>query len=240
MDVYSLRNRTVLVGVWVRYSSTDDLIPNVDSTSQYQDRDGYIETEDRVTPSSNSAFFTGDFLLPVDIFPSGNYHFYPEVEVQVNGNVIGEVFGTDCTISHTTNTPTDLNPLLDPTFGSVSLRASFTPDPYRAAIITGGSVNVDDFLTGDCVGYAAEAPDFNIRLTSSLRYIRFYFDSSEDTTMVINDPNGDWYCDDNSGPGSDPQIAFSRPVAGTYNVWIGDYEQGNATTGYLYLSEYSS
>lgn len=41
-----------------------------------------------------------------------------------------------------------------------------------------------------------------------------------DTTLVINDPQGNWYCKDNTN-GLHPEIAFSSSQAGQYDVWVG-------------------
>ena len=42
-----------------------------------------------------------------------------------------------------------------------------------------------------------------------------------DTTLIVNDPAGDWHCDDDSGPGVNPAIEFPSAEAGEYHVWVG-------------------
>src|SRR5690606_41682480 len=42
----------------------------------------------------------------------------------------------------------------------------------------------------------------------------FSVSSSRDTTLVVNGPNGRWYCDDDSGEGTNPSLRFGSPMAG--------------------------
>jgi hypothetical protein len=46
-----------------------------------------------------------------------------------------------------------------------------------------------------------------------------------DTTLVINDPNGRWICNDDFGEstGTNPGISFSTPDDGKYDIWVGVY-----------------
>ncbi|MBN1967546.1 MAG: hypothetical protein JW910_23020 [Anaerolineae bacterium] len=131
-----------------------------------------------------------------------------------------------------------------PTYGSASLQSGFTPDPYTVNMVSGGSVNVNadigSVCNGTARGYAASAPDFRIQYTAgAFNTLRFYFESSDngDTTMVVNYPNGDWYCDDDSHGGLQPEIAFSNPSSGQYDIWVGSYGQGDFHPGTLFISE---
>jgi hypothetical protein len=134
-----------------------------------------------------------------------------------------------------------LNPRRSANFGSVSLRAGFIPDPYRVEMISGGSVDVDDFFTADsssdCRGYASSAPDFELRWSGNSHRLEFDFDGRGDTVMIINDPLGNWYCDDDDGPGLDPELSFSYPRVGTYDIWIASYSPDDFIVGTLEISE---
>ncbi|MBL4572245.1 MAG: hypothetical protein JKY86_04130 [Gammaproteobacteria bacterium] len=43
--------------------------------------------------------------------------------------------------------------------------------------------------------------------------------------MVINDPSGNWFCNDDSDflNNSSAAILFDNPTSGIYNIWIGTY-----------------
>ena len=47
--------------------------------------------------------------------------------------------------------------------------------------------------------------------------------AGEDTTLVVNDPNGMWECNDDSD-GFNPQISFTDPQEGVYEIWVGTYD----------------
>ena len=60
--------------------------------------------------------------------------------------------------------------------------------------------------------------------------------SNRDTTLVVNGPNGRWYCDDDSGEGLNPSLRFGSPMSGQYDIWIGSYS-GDYVSGTLSISE---
>jgi len=130
-------------------------------------------------------------------------------------------------------TPTPAGGTLDYTlpanYGGVDLVTGFTPDPHTVDIRSGGSINAQTAVTtADCRGYVTSAPDYEVRYTAGTTYpLIFSVLSQSDTTLVINDPSGTWYCNDDSD-GLNPKIRFDSPLSGTYDVWVGTY--GSATT----------
>ena len=112
---------------------------------------------------------------------------------------------------------------LRPNFGSVRLGAGFTPDPYTVSIYGGGSIDAydDTDLPGACVGNISDAPDFSVTYTAGRLPLAFRTVSNADTTLIINGPDGRWYCDDDSFGDGDAQVVFRRPQSGKYDVWVG-------------------
>ena len=130
-----------------------------------------------------------------------------------------------------------LNYSLPPNYGSTSLTSGFVPDPHTVGITSGGSVDVS-YLGGGCSGFATSAPDYSVNYTSgAFPTLRFYFIGSGDTTMVINAPNGNFYCIDDSFGTLNPTIDFNSPSGGRYDVWIGSYASGAFVSGSLYVTE---
>jgi S1-C subfamily serine protease len=128
-----------------------------------------------------------------------------------------------------------------PTFGSVSLQSGFLPDPHDVEMISGGEVRVD-YLGGECMGYAAEAPDFRLHWSgrSSQLSVLFVADDGQDTTLLVNQPDASWQCNDDAGPGTlDPMVTVSDPAQGQYDIWVGSYSAGHFISGTLYVSELS-
>lgn len=130
------------------------------------------------------------------------------------------------------------NIALPATYGEITLNASFTPDPYTVNVMAGGSINASSLGNG-CRGFIADAPTFQLSYTAGTWPLHFSVLSSADTTLVINGPNGQWYCDDDTN-GLNPVVTFPAPApGGTYDVWVGTYGQGTASA-VLYLSELSA
>lgn len=124
-----------------------------------------------------------------------------------------------------------------PTYGSTNLNAGFTPDPYTVNITSGGVRRASN-VSGSCRGWIANAPDYSVYYTAgSVFDLTISATSSSDTTLVINGPNGNWYCDDDSGDGLNPLMTFSNPRSGRYDIWVGSYREGDYANATLAISE---
>ncbi len=120
------------------------------------------------------------------------------------------------------------SPSLQPTFGSVALITDFRPDPHQIILQAGGNLRGEytDATTGNrCAGYFADAPDFRLNFTAgTLGYpLSFYVEAREDTVLLLNTPDGQWHCNDDT-VGLNPGLSFATPQAGTYNIWVGTYQ----------------
>ena len=121
------------------------------------------------------------------------------------------------------------DPSASPTFGQVRLAAGFTNDPYTVELFAGGPVD-GGALPGACVGMIGEAPDFRLTFNGNGAMPLFIRTVSEsDTTLIINGPDGQWYCDDDSFGDGDAQVRFGRPQSGVYDIWVGSFD-GNPET----------
>ncbi|MGQ9910530.1 MAG: SH3 domain-containing protein [Candidatus Flexifilum sp.] len=130
-----------------------------------------------------------------------------------------------------------LNFSLPPNYGSTALTAGFLPDPFAVGITSGGPVNVS-YLGGICRGFATSAPDFSVNYTAGASsLLRFYFIGNGDSTLIINGPNGTYFCNDDSFGTLNPTIDFNNPTSGRYDIWIGSYSSGTFIPGTLYVTE---
>jgi hypothetical protein len=135
-----------------------------------------------------------------------------------------------------------LAPRLDytanPTYGSTNLSAGFSPDPFTVGMTSGGDVDVS-YLGGGCSGFATTSPAFRITFGGAgSTLLRIYFvGSNGDSTMIVNDPYGNFYCVDNSFGTVNPTIDFNNPAGGSYDVWIGSYASRTFVSGTLYITE---
>lgn len=122
-------------------------------------------------------------------------------------------------------------------YGTAALRSGFQPDPYRVNITSGGGYRANSVESG-CAGWVASAPDFELTFTAGSLPLIISAASNSDTTLLINGPNGQWFCDDDGGnAGLNPAVRFDRPMSGVYDIWIGSYSQGNNATASLSISE---
>lgn len=126
---------------------------------------------------------------------------------------------------------------LNPTYGSVSLRAGFTPDPYVINLHSGGSINASQTIGGSCRGYIANAPDYRVTYQAGSWPLVFTVNASADTTLVVNGPDGLWYCDDDSGEGLNPRLQWGSPPSGQYDVYVGTYGSASVQPAQLIISE---
>lgn len=127
-----------------------------------------------------------------------------------------------------------------PLYGTVNLSAGFTPDPYTVNLHAGGGTNVNDLNLGwDCRGYiAASQPDFRVHYTTHSSYpLSFMVDSAADTTLVINGPDGLWYCNDDFD-GHNPMVMFDPPSSGQYDIWVGRYGSSSTHSAQLHVTEF--
>jgi hypothetical protein len=129
---------------------------------------------------------------------------------------------------------------LDPAYGAIELVSGFTPDPHTVAISAGGEINAAATGNPTCVGSIARAPDYRVNWTAGSGSLPLIFSvsSEADTTLVINDAQGNWVCDDDGGnEGLNPAITFEAPASGQYDVWVGTYSGGELQPSTLHVSE---
>ncbi|RZI98346.1 MAG: peptidase S1 [Brevundimonas sp.] len=124
----------------------------------------------------------------------------------------------------------------DPNYGDITLSPGFTPDPHLVSLRAGGDISATAAGSG-CSGYITSAPDFRLVWDGkgSLN-LKISVLSKADTTLVVNGPNGEWYCDDDTGEDNNPLITLSS-IAGRYEIWVGTYSSGDPAPAVLSVSE---
>ena len=123
----------------------------------------------------------------------------------------------------------------NPTFGTIALTAGFTPDPRTIDVTAGGTINAER-LGRNCAGSIANAPDVRLNYTSGSFPLYIFVQSREDTTLVVNLPDGSWICNDDFD-GLNPGIVLQRPPTGQYDIWVGVFGGGSGIPARLGISE---
>ncbi|HWA01211.1 MAG TPA: peptidase S1 [Caulobacterales bacterium] len=133
----------------------------------------------------------------------------------------------------------------NPTFGTVNLRTGFEPDPHLVTLQSGGSIDASQTIGNGCAGFIANAPDVDLNFTAGSGAnqlpLVISVNSNADTTLVVNGPDGKWYCDDDSGNGAlNPSLTFTHPQSGLYDIYVGTYGGSSLQPATLSISEVSS
>jgi hypothetical protein len=127
------------------------------------------------------------------------------------------------------------DPKLKPTFGEVTLKAGFEPDPLVKTLKAGGDVQTN---LGGVTAWVAKEPDFRLKYTAGKYVLTIYAESKEDTTLLINTPDGKWVAnDDGPGTGLNPLLQFQTPQSGDYEIWVGTLKKGILPEAKLFITE---
>ncbi len=123
----------------------------------------------------------------------------------------------------------------DPNFGDVRLDEGFPDDPVVIDLVAGGGV--EPAIRGCDYGAITEAPDIDLYYdTSGNSNLYIYAVSGDDTTILVNLPDGTWVCDDDSYDDGDPIVVIRGADSGLFNIWVGTYGDDPADAT-LFISE---
>jgi hypothetical protein len=134
----------------------------------------------------------------------------------------------------------------EPLYWNNSLTTGFTPDPVEIEVQAGGSEAATVLgAPAECAGMITSGqPDVRLNYTAGeVLPLRFYVVSDADTTLVVNDANGNWHCNDDSmeaGAGLNPVVQIDSPPTGQYDVWVGVWGAADVQPAKLYISEMTS
>jgi len=125
-------------------------------------------------------------------------------------------------------TDASLDLQLPPVFGRSELTTPLSPDPVRITLTAGGpapvqqSVAGNTFTVGVCTGYVTRAASHELDWRGGgPLFISAVSDA--DTTLVVNAPDGSWWCDDDSAGDFNPGLVFSDALDGIYDIYVGTY-----------------
>jgi hypothetical protein len=128
----------------------------------------------------------------------------------------------------------------DANYGEVRLAAGFPDDPRVIALRAGGDLPASN-AGARCSGFITDAPDVRLHYEAGSLPLIISVAAGSDTTLVVNAPDGSFYCDDDGGVnGLNPSIRFNNPRSGRYEIWVGTYRAGAAQPARLHISEVGS
>jgi len=118
----------------------------------------------------------------------------------------------------------------------MDLAAGFPLDPTFVSVNGGGEVDVS-LLDPKCTGYVHADPVVTIDWSGQSDFVRAFYVSDSDSSLVVVGPDGQVYCsDDTSKLILDPTIQITNPITGTYHIWVGSVAKNQLIPGVLVLT----
>ena len=119
---------------------------------------------------------------------------------------------------------------------NINLQAGFPLDPTFVSVNAGGEVDAS-LLINECEGFINTQPVVTVEWSGEASFIKAFFVSDDDPTMVVGTPDGKVLCnDDATDQLLDPRIRIDDPITGTYKIWLGSYSRGQLIPGVLVLT----
>lgn len=125
-----------------------------------------------------------------------------------------------------------------PSYGVVNLASGFTPSPFEVELQSGGELDSLTVFGLACRGNIAQNPDYRVLFEAGSKSLDIQVEAAADTTLIINDPHGDWHCNDDGANGVNPQLIFDQPLSGQYDIWVGTYGDASLQPAKLIIHEH--
>jgi hypothetical protein len=126
------------------------------------------------------------------------------------------------------------------TYREIELDSGFSGDPRVIPVRAGGTIDASR-LGSPCAGFIAGPPDVRLTYNAGTLPLIISVAAASDTTLVVNGPDGRWYCDDDSGDAPlNPMVRFNDPADGRYEIWVGTFSDTASQPARLHISELTS
>ena len=99
------------------------------------------------------------------------------------------------------------------------------PDPHIVSGTSGGPLQASQIAGAHCRGFITQQPDHIFVAQGGYSMLKIMAASTQDTTLIVRTPSGQFICDDDGGEGTNPLIQ-GQFGAGTYQIWVGSYRRG--------------
>jgi hypothetical protein len=160
----------------------------------------------------------GSYAVWVGTYSPIENDFFPDAQLTISTS--------GASAQPTTPTPTPgpagsgFNPNQAPTFGEIAVTTGFGSQTFT--LQAGG--DMDAFgINNACAGFIADVPDYVINYQGGSRGpLDLGVESDEDTTLVVVDPNGQVFCNDDDLD-LNPALSIASPAIGNYGVWVGTF-----------------
>lgn len=124
-------------------------------------------------------------------------------------------------------------------FGTAAITPGFTPDPHTVAGRSGGDIQARSWSPA-CAGWVTSRADHLLQLQGDFGFLRIYAVSTADVTLVVRTPSGTFLCADDISTSNRNPLLEGGFQAGTYQIWIGSYDEGQEAPYQLSFTELQS
>ena len=109
-------------------------------------------------------------------------------------------------------------------YGTTSLAANWRPNPFQVTMVAGGDIQASNVIAG-CVGWVTGQPDFLLTFEASgdVRPFDIRATAAADTTLIVQGPDLQYACNDDSEGAFNPLVTIANPQSGVYAIWVGSY-----------------
>lgn len=125
-----------------------------------------------------------------------------------------------------------------------SAPATLDPDSENVIeeITVNGDIPLFDVNLGGgmvCGGFISDAPSYTFNWAGEAEGLRLFFESEQDSTLLVLGPDDATFCnDDFSGADNlNPLVDIPNPAAGSYQVFVGDFDPDADLTGTLTVTQ---
>lgn len=119
---------------------------------------------------------------------------------------------------------------------SLDLESGFPLDPFFVSVNGGGDLDAGMLAEG-CSGFVHHEPIVSIDWEGEAEFAEIFFYSDHDPTLVIQTPDGEYLCSDDTNPLLlDPSIEIQNPAKGEYDIWVGSFHPNQLLPGVLVLT----
>jgi hypothetical protein len=108
-----------------------------------------------------------------------------------------------------------------------TVKEGFPSDPRVHNVTAGGSLDLGRCASVPGRGWVTKRPDFVVNYVTkngpSAYTLTFRIESTADTVLLVNGPDGKWHFDDDGGKGLSARLRFQKAAPGRYDIWVGTY-----------------
>ena len=101
----------------------------------------------------------------------------------------------------------------------VQLTGGFGPESHNVTAYAGGDIDGSS-IASTCAGMVGETPQVTLAFTAYGGPLIISAYSEMDTSLVVQAPNGRWYCNDDT-EGLNPRVNWNTAQNGTYRIHVG-------------------